>query len=76
MRRVIENANGMDIFQLTAKDIMTKTPTTINKDVKAADALSIMENREKPLSILPVVNDENKSVGMLRVHDVIRAGIV
>jgi arabinose-5-phosphate isomerase len=76
LRRVIENANGMDIFQLTAKDIMTKTPTAINKDVKAADALSVMENREKPLSILPVVNDENKSVGMLRVHDIIRAGIV
>lgn len=76
LRRVIEKANGIDIFQLTAKDIMTKTPTTINKDVKAVDALSIMENREKPLSILPVVNDENKSVGMLRVHDVIRAGIV
>lgn len=76
LRRVIENANGMDIFQLTAKDIMTKTPTTINKDVKAADALSIMQNRVKPLSILPVVNDENKSVGMLRVHDVIRTGIV
>lgn len=76
LRRVIEKANVIDIFQLTAKDIMTKTPTTINKDVKAVDALSIMENREKPLSILPVVNEDNKSVGMLRVHDIIRAGIV
>jgi len=76
LRRVIENASGMNIFQLTAKDIMTKTPTTINKDVKAVDALLIMESREKPLSILPVVNDENRSVGMLRVHDIIRAGIV
>lgn len=76
LRRVIENANGMDIFQLTAKDIMTKTPTTINKDVKAADALLIMENRENPLSILPVVNSENRSVGMLRVHDIIKAGIM
>ena len=76
LRRVIEKANGMDIFKLTSKDFMTKNPIAINKDVKAVDALSLMENREKPLSILPVVNDKNISVGMLRIHDVIRAGIV
>jgi arabinose-5-phosphate isomerase len=76
LRRVIENARDMNVFKLTAKDIMTKNPITIRKDMKAVDALIIMENRERPLSILPVVNEDNLSVGMLRIHDIIRARIV
>lgn len=77
LRRVIESYSiKTDIFELTAENFMTIDPITVNKDIKAVDALSIMENRKKPLSILPVVDDRNKAVGMLRIHDIIRAGII
>jgi len=76
LRRVIENTNEMEVFKQTVKDFMTPNPIAINKNIKAIDALTLMENRGKPLSILPVVDDHNKSVGMLRIHDIIRAGII
>lgn len=76
LRRVIENANGVDIFSLRVTEFMTNSPITINRNQKAVEALNLMENREKPISILPVVDDKNIAVGMLRIHDIIRAGIV
>lgn len=76
LRRKIENSNDMNLFQLTAKDIMTTSPITINKDINAYEALMIMENRERPLSILSVVDNEKKSVGILRIHDILKVGII
>lgn len=76
LRRVIGNDIGSDIFNLTVKEFMTENPLKINKDEKAIDALSLMENREKPISILPVIDNFNNVVGMLRIHDIIRAGVV
>jgi arabinose-5-phosphate isomerase len=56
-----------------AGDVMTKNPTTISLQSSAAEAIDIMENRELQLSILPVVDDSGKPVGILRLHDVIRS---
>ena len=32
-----------------------------------------MENFKKPISVLPVINDENKICGLLRLHDLVQA---
>jgi|UPI0002D360E1 arabinose-5-phosphate isomerase len=76
LRRVIENANDFDIFNISVKEFMTKSPFRINKNEKAINALSVMENGQSPISILPVVDDDDRAVGMLRIHDIIRAGVV
>ena len=55
---------------------MTKNPITINDNELAMDAISLMENNEKkPISVLPVLNDSKKMVGILRLHDLVQAGI-
>ncbi|GAA0285599.1 arabinose-5-phosphate isomerase [Gracilibacillus halotolerans] len=76
LRRTIEQKNDTDILKLEASEIMTKNPTYINENEKAVKALEIMQSKDRQISILPVVNKQKKVVGMLRIHEVIRAGIV
>ena len=53
-------------------DIMHKNPVSISPETSGADALSLMERRDSQISVLPVVDNDNKPVGMLRLHDVIQ----
>lgn len=74
VRRSIQRF-GDRFLHVTASDVMTADPTSIHKDEKAIDALLLMENRPSQITVLPVVDDEGKCVGLLRLHDLIRAGI-
>lgn len=65
----------IDIYNMNVEDVMTKKPVHIYKNLLAVEALKIMENREKQLSILPVLDEEQKVVGLVRNHDIIKLGI-
>ena len=55
---------------------MTESPTTVELGTLAYDALQEMEDRPSQISVLPVIDRESGTyVAMLRVHDLIRAGI-
>ncbi|PCJ21461.1 MAG: hypothetical protein COB02_02390 [Candidatus Cloacimonadota bacterium] len=72
VKRVLnENSSFMEISVL---DAMTKTPITVKPDQMAEEALRIMEDRSKLITILPVVEDK-KVVGMIRLHDILQAKI-
>jgi arabinose-5-phosphate isomerase len=58
----------------TAADAMHANPTTIQAETLAVDALNIME--EKKITMLPVIDNNNKPIGMLHMHDMIDAGVV
>ena len=58
---------------LTAKDIMTPTPKTIDKDALAVNALTMM--REKSITQVIVV-DGDEYVGIVHLHDLIREGLI
>jgi len=61
-----------DIYSLKIADIMNAKPNYIYNDNSAYDALEFMENREKPISVLPVINKlNNKLMGMVHIHDII-----
>ena len=66
--------NERDSFlDLTAKDIMTKNPKVIKSTDMVVDALNILED----FSITQlVVVDENKYLGVLHLHDILKEGIV
>lgn len=59
-------------FTLKAADIMTRQPITVTTDQLATLALSQMENRERPLGVLPVVNAEGHWRGLVRIHDLVQ----
>ena len=60
-----------DIDQLKVTEVMTSNPIYISKDALLKDAITLMEDRESQISVLPVVNGEGKScAGLLRLHDI------
>lgn len=64
-----------NIFTMKIVDIMNPKPTFIYDDEKAFSALKIMKEREKPITILPVLNREDIVVGMLRLQDLVKEGL-
>jgi arabinose-5-phosphate isomerase len=61
------------LLGLTAQDVMTANPRTIGPDVLAAEALRLMNERR--ITVLFVVSDD-RPVGILHIHDLLRAGVV
>ena len=66
--------NNNDTFaHLTAKDIMTKNPKTIQLSSMVTDALNILED----FSITQlIVTDQEEYKGVLHLHDILKEGIV
>jgi arabinose-5-phosphate isomerase len=56
-------------------EIMNLSPTVVASDQMAVDALEVMRNRKRPITVLPVVNRKNKVVGMVHLHNLLAAGL-
>lgn len=61
------------LMQLSAAEVMTKSPITATPHMLAAEALAIMNG--KSITTLFVV-DAGKPVGILHIHDLLRAGVI
>lgn len=71
IRRMLEKTT--DLSSITAKDIMTVNPKSIELNSKVEDALNIMESFE--ITQL-VVTDNNLYAGIIHLHDILKEGIV
>ncbi|GGZ41195.1 D-arabinose 5-phosphate isomerase [Echinicola pacifica] len=71
LRRMLENHT--ELKGLTAKDIMTKNPKTIQKSEYAVRALNLM--KQYNITQL-VVMDQSKVAGFIHIHDIMKEGIV
>ncbi|MBF0356918.1 MAG: CBS domain-containing protein, partial [Alphaproteobacteria bacterium] len=60
------------MLERTAKEVMTPSPKTVRPQMLAAEALRIMNT--SAITTLFVVDDE-KPVGILHIHDCLRAGV-
>ena len=63
-----------DLLGRRAVEVMTPGPRTIRPQALAAEALAIMNQAERPFTVLFVVED-GRPVGALHMHDCLRAGI-
>lgn len=75
LRRTIERTSPEALSAITARSMMTASPITATPDMLAFDALKLMEDRPSQISVLPVVDDEARCVGLLRLHDIVRSGL-
>lgn len=75
LRRAIHRSDPAALADLTAEIFMSRNPVTITPNELAYTALQLMENRPSQISVLPVVDEGNKSVGLLRLHDLVRSGL-
>ncbi len=73
LRRGIEKFNN--IFQENTDKIMVKNPKTIDKNLLAIDALTVMEKYN--ITSLFVIENKNSMipVGIIHIHDILKVGI-
>jgi len=63
-----------DLLSLPAVDIMTSSPRTIGADALAVEALAVMNQPDRPITVMFVI-DDFRPIGILHVHDCLRAGV-
>ena len=71
LRRLIEKRH--DIWDLRAKDVMSRDPRCIRAGVLAAKALLLMENHS--ITQLIVLDEKDDPVGIVHLHDILKAGL-
>ena len=71
LRRMLEQTS--DIRHITAKDIMSKNPKTIEPDTLVVKALNIMQNNN--ITQLLVL-EKKKYLGVIHLHDILKEGII
>ena len=62
-----------DTASLLVKDVMTINPKRISQDEYAASALHLMEKFS--ITALAVVNNEDRPIGVIHIHDILKAGV-
>lgn len=75
LRRTISRMGADGLSSLNASAMMTADPISAAPGMLAYDALQLMENRPSQISVLPVVDGNGVSIGLLRLHDVVRSGL-
>lgn len=63
------------LMSMTAGEVMTRGPRTIGADALAGEALALMNDR-KITCLLVMGPDIASTIGILHVHDCLRAGVV
>jgi arabinose-5-phosphate isomerase len=71
----LRRAMGPDLLSRQVRDIMNAHPLTGRPDMLAAEALHLMNARKRPITALFVVDAAGAPIGLLHLHDVLRAGV-
>ncbi|MGY5354030.1 KpsF/GutQ family sugar-phosphate isomerase [Wenyingzhuangia sp. IMCC45467] len=71
IRRMLNKSD--DFLSLTAKDIMSISPKTIDVDAMAIEAMQTMENNN--ISQLIAIDKKGNYMGIIHIHDLIKEGI-
>ena len=73
LRRTLDDS-VLDLRATSIADVMTRSPKTIQSDALAVEAARLMESHK--ISGLLVLDSEQKVVGALNIHDLLRARVV
>lgn len=72
LRRILQKYDNP--LEIKIDKLMTKNPKRISPNTLGINALKIME--ENAITMLPVIDENLHPIGMLHMHDLIRAGLV
>lgn len=72
IRRIV--LKHKDLNNLVVKEVMSINPKTVQSNDFAASALHLMEKYS--ITALAVVDDDNMPVGVVHIHDILKAGVV
>ena len=73
----VRRKHKKSMSNLKVKDIMTKNPLVVQKDILAAKAIEMMEKRSITALIVGkiITNSKIKVCGLIHIHQILRAGI-
>jgi arabinose-5-phosphate isomerase len=72
LRRTIDK--GISLSGATINELMNRTPKTIGNKALPAEALKMMEDLK--ITALVVCDEQARPIGILHMHDLLRAGVV
>ena len=73
----VRRKHKKNMSNLKIKDIMTKNPLVVQKDILAAKAIKIMQKKKITALIVGKIITKNKIkvIGLIHIHQILRAGI-
>jgi len=71
LRRFVQKGGNFD--KDLAKDVMTKNPKTTKREELAMEALKRMEDNK--ITVLIVVDEENRPIGIIHIHDIMKGEV-
>ena len=63
------------LLDLTAAEVMTKSPRTVSPDALAQEAVAIMNDRKITCLFVTDPTGSDRPLGILHIHDCLRAGV-
>jgi len=72
LRRIIDSET--DLSSVNMSQVMTENPKTVSHDMLVAEALTIMEKAS--ITAVVVEDARNHPIGVLHMHDILRAGVI
>jgi arabinose-5-phosphate isomerase len=74
LRRALEKFSSA--LEQPIAELMTRQCRTIHSNVLAFEALEQMEQDNKKITVMPVIDDQRKVLGVIHVHDILAAGVI
>ena len=69
------NETNKNLHNIMVKEIMTKNPVTVDKDMLAAQALSIMNSKKITSLCVHKNNKIRYTIGLIHIHHILKANI-
>ena len=73
IRRVSEKKGNLD--NLKVKNVMTRNPITVEKDILAVKALSLMNSKRVTSLCVHKNGIKNKTIGIIHIHNILENNI-
>ena len=72
LRRALDS--GTDLRETPIRQVMTPSGVTVAPETLAAECLNVLEQRK--ITALVVVDEDHRQIGVLHLHDLLRAGVL
>ena len=72
LRRALDG--GIDLRETPIRQVMTPSGVTVAPETLAAECLNVLEQRK--ITALVVVDEDHRQIGVLHLHDLLRAGVL
>ena len=69
------NKKKFNLHSMKVEEIMTKNPISLEKNALAAKALALMNSKKITCLCVHSLNKKNKTIGVIHIHDILRANI-